>query len=510
MPEELFGKFKKNILPQWKVCFFSGLIVGLITHLYKLTNWLPNWDSLVFRHDPQNMLSLGRWFLLVASAPSSFYDLPWLAGLMTLLFYSLGAVYICKMFSVQKKMTAGIIGAAVVSFPNVTSVLMYNYVADAYALSFFLACIAAYLMSREKPGYITAAILIALSVGIYQAYLTVTIMLLLCCLIRDVFRKDMTGKALLIKSVRLLLTGALGLALYYGILVLSLKISGVTLVDYQGLNDAAALSGIDIWKSLYVVKETFFSYFFDFGEGIHVFGVVNGLIFFSIVLFYFVELIKKKPGLMKFLLLCVYVVCLPMGACALCFINSDVDYHNLMKMGYFMFYLLFILQYEHVSSEKANVRVAKSWAILAVMSVLIFNQVVIANVSYHTLNMAYQKSYGILIRIADRIEQTEGATECDRILVLGALPDSHAYSADLLPNITGTTDGLIIRADDEQVGQSVLCSALNDYCSKDYSFLAGEEKRALIEKYNLADLDNWPEKESICVVDDVIVIKLGD
>ena len=160
--------------------------------------------------------------------------------------------------------------------------------------------------------------------------------------------------------------------------------------------------------------------------------------------------------------------------------------------------------------EKANVRVAKSWAILAVMSVLIFNQVVIANVSYHTLNMAYQKSYGILIRIADRIEQTEGATECDRILVLGALPDSHAYSADLLPNITGTTDGLIIRADDEQVGQSVLCSALNDYCSKDYSFLAGEEKRALIEKYNLADLDNWPEKESICVVDDVIVIKLGD
>jgi hypothetical protein len=199
-----------------------------------------------------------------------------------------------------------------------------------------------------------------------------------------------------------------------------------------------------------------------------------------------------------------------MGASALCFINSEVDYHNLMKMGFVVFYLLFILQYEHVSWENEKVRKVKSWAILAVMATLIFNQIVIANVSYHTLNMAFQKSYGILIRIADRIEQTEGAVECNRILVMGALPDSEAYSADLLPNITGTTDGLIIRADDEVVGQSVLCSALNDYCSKNYSFLAGEEKRALIEKYSLNELDNWPEKESICVVDNVIVIKLGD
>ena len=411
---------------------------------------------------------------------------------------------------IHKKITAAIIGATVVSFPNVTSVLMYNYVADAYALSFFFACVAALWMTCEKPRYIASAVLIALSVGIYQAYLTVTIMLLLCFLIRDVFREDMTVKALLLKSLHLLLTGALGLVLYYGVLVLTLKISGITLVDYQGLSDAAAMSNINIWESLYVVKESFFSYFFDFEEGIHVFGLTNGIVFASIFVFYLVEVIKKKPGLPKFLLLCVYVICLPMGASALSFINSEVDYHNLMKMGFVVFYLLFILQYEHVSWENEKVRKVKSWAILAVMATMIFNQIVIANVSYHTLNMAFQKSYGILIRIADRIEQTEGAVECNRILVMGALPDSEAYSADLLPNITGTTDGLIIRADDEVVGQSVLCSALNDYCSKNYSFLAGEEKRALIEKYSLNDLDNWPEKESICVVDNVIVIKLGD
>ena len=72
--------------------------------------------------------------------------------------------------------------------------------------------------------------------------------------------------------------------------------------------------------------------------------------------------------------------------------------------------------------------------------------------------------------------------KCDKILVLGALDNSQAYSVNLPPDITGITDGNIIRADDETVGQSVLCSALNDYCDKNYSFLSGEEKKKLKER----------------------------
>jgi hypothetical protein len=147
---------------------------------------------------------------------------------------------------------------------------------------------------------------------------------------------------------------------------------------------------------------------------------------------------------------------------------------------------------------------------LAVAVALVFNQTVIANVSYHKLNMAYEKSYGVLIRIADRIEQTPGAEDCDRILVLGALEGSEAYSAMLPPDMTGTTDGWILRADDEVVGQSVLCSALNDYCGKNYDFLAGDEKQALLAKFDAEGMDIWPASGSVCVVDDVIVLKLGN
>ena len=123
--------------------------------------------------------------------------------------------------------------------------------------------------------------------------------------------------------------------------------------------------------------------------------------------------------------------------------------------------------------------------------------------------MAYEKSYGVLIRITDRIEQTPGAENCDKIAVLGSLENSHAYSVNLTPHITGITDGYIIRADDEVLGQSVFCSTINDYCEKNYTFLAGEEKKNIASRDEVVSMGTWPSQNCIAVVDDVIVIKLG-
>lgn len=508
LPEKWFGKIKQRILPQWNVCFLTALVVGLVSHLYKLTNWLPNWDSLVFRYDAQNMLKIGRWFLPVASAPSSYYDLPFFTGLTALVLFALGAVCICCMFDVKKPLTAALIGAAVISFPSVTSVLLYNYIADAYALSFLLACVAALLLTREKPRMWIAALLIALSVGIYQAYVTVTIMLLLCYLIKTVMRTDITIKTVLKQSGIFLASGIAGMVLYYVVLTVLLKVTGTTLLEYQGVSGAASLSDINLLGSLYIVKETFVNCFLDFSNGFNVFSVVNITVFVLTAAVYLAEVIKNKLPFLKIVVWGVLVLLLPVGACALSFINCNVDYHNLMTMGYVVFYLLLILQYEKTAFRNVKVNVVKQWAILAVVAVLICNQAVIANVTYHKAQMAYEKSYGLLVRIADRIEQTEGTENCDRILVAGGLPDSEAYSAVLPPDMTGTTDGFILRADDEIVGQSVLCSALNDYCGKAYTFVAGEEKQALLAKAGA--LQSWPHADAVCVVEDVIVIKLGE
>ena len=54
--------------------------------------------------------------------------------------------------------------------------------------------------------------------------------------------------------------------------------------------------------------------------------------------------------------------------------------------------------------------------------------------------------------MADRIEQTDGTSECDTLAVLGIMPGSEAYSAQVSLDLTGVTDGSLLRPDD--YGQS--------------------------------------------------------
>ena len=511
MPEKALKKLNSYILPEWKVCFFTALFVGVFAHFYKITNWLPNWDSLVFRYDTQNMIGLGRWFLPVVCSLSSFYDLPFLNGVTAIVFHAFGAVCICRILNVKKKITAGLIGAVIVSFPTVTSVMMYNYVADGYAVSFFLATLAALYMTRQKPKYLLSSVLIALSSGIYQAYITVTIMLVLLHLTDEMIFKNASFRIVFKKCVYILLSGILGVALYGIILKVILGIFSVELLDYQGVGSTASLSNIDLLASLYVVKETFIKCFFDLSDGVNLYVALNAFALIFTAVYYFKYIVKNKvyKNPVNILMIIVFSVMLIFGAGALAFVNAGVDYHNLMLMGYSVFYLFFLLIYERGTEKDDKYSTGKCWVVLITAIVIIANQVVISNVSYHKAQIAYEKSYGVLIRIADRIEQTPESEDCDKILVIGALDDSRAYSVNLTPDITGITDGYIIRADDEIVGQSVLCSALNDYCGKNYEFVSGEEKENLKQRSDIKSMKKWPQDGCVTIVDDTIVIKLG-
>lgn len=511
MPEKIFKKLNTYILPEWKICFFTALITGLFAHLYKITNWLPNWDSLVFRYDAQNMIAMGRWFLPVVCSFSSFYDLPLLNGITAIIFHALGAVCIVKMFNVHKKITAGLIGAFIVSFPTVTSVMMYNYVADGYSIAFFLSALAALNMTKEKPNCIFSIILITLLTGIYQAYITVTIMLVLFHLTDEIIFNKATFNVILKKTLFMLFTGICAVALYSIILKILLGVLSVELLDYQGANTAASLSNIDLHSSFYVIKETFIKYFFNLSGGLSIYFILNIFILLFTVLYYIKSILKNKIYLKPSNLFAIifFTIMLIPGSCALAFINPDIDYHNLMIMGYLVFYMFFLIIYERGTEENKKNTEIKCWAVLIISVILILNQIVIANVSYHKAQIAYEKSYGVLIRIADRIEQTEGFEKCDKILVIGSLSGSEPYSVTLPPEITGITDGYIIRKDDGTVGQSVFTSALNDYCGKNYKFITEEEKEKYSEKEDIKSMECWPSKDCIKIIDDIIVVKLG-
>ena len=52
-------------------------------------------------------------------------------------------------------------------------------------------------------------------------------------------------------------------------------------------------------------------------------------------------------------------------------------------------------------------------------------------------------------------------------------------------------------------------SLMNDYCGKDYAFVSGAQKDAMLEREEVKAMTIWPDRHCIAVVDDIIVVKLG-
>ena len=511
-PEAFFVFWMSRIRREWIVCFASAFIVGVVTHFYKFVNWLPNWDSLVFRCDWQNMTVLGRWFLAIACFPSSAYDLPWVCSILILVYLSLAAVCICVIFRLKTPIAAALVGGLTTSFPTVTSTLTYNYVADGYSLAMLFAVLSALLFTiRNHRTFLPAVVLLALSLGIYQPYVSVTMMLLLLYQIEhlvfcgDYFKDSMR------RAGRFLLGGLCAAAVYVVCLKIALFLNATELSDYLGggsdeiLTDPLYLPRV-LWASL----NTLVKFFVDFRRSYLVYPTVNALGFLGFAYFTLHaarEHVFRTPA--RMLSLIAYVALLPICACPLYLLDRHHDYHNLMTMGFLMIPVFFMTFYERRIFVKKSREVRKNWAVLALGALLIYNFVLLANISYHKLQLAFFSSFGEAVRIADRIEQTPGANTCWKLAVLGVKPDSAKWSAHVLLDVTGVTDGSLLRPDDNLVNQSVITATLNDYCQKDLHFATIDERRALSKDPRVKAMPLWPDPGSVAVVDDFIVLRLS-
>ncbi len=83
MGEGLLRYYQTKLKKEYKIAFVFTFLITLLIHLYKFTNTLPNQDSVYCYYSELNIISLGRWALSAACGISSFYDLPWVIGLMS-------------------------------------------------------------------------------------------------------------------------------------------------------------------------------------------------------------------------------------------------------------------------------------------------------------------------------------------------------------------------------------------------------------------------------------------
>ena len=120
-PAEALKKIKQNIKREWKLAFFSVLICGLLVHFKVFAGDFPNHDGLSSMYFDQNMITSGRWFLIIACGISSYFTLPWLIGIFSLIFLGIGCAALIDFLEIKDDISVVLTSCMLVVFPALSS-----------------------------------------------------------------------------------------------------------------------------------------------------------------------------------------------------------------------------------------------------------------------------------------------------------------------------------------------------------------------------------------------------
>ncbi|MBO4292715.1 MAG: glucosyltransferase domain-containing protein, partial [Lachnospiraceae bacterium] len=219
-PEKAWEKLNMVFGKRHKIAFLSAFAAGLLIHLPVMLSDIPNHDGLASMYFDQNMITSGRWFLMVACGFSSYFTVPWVIGLIGMFFLGIASAVLTELLELKSTIVIVLSGGMLVAFPALASTFAYVFTLDGYMLALLLMTAAVLLTKKYRTGWIGGAICLAFSMGIYQAYLPFAILLcmyeILMLLADDMWKKDRSG--LIRKTGSYLGMGVLGAVLYYVIL----------------------------------------------------------------------------------------------------------------------------------------------------------------------------------------------------------------------------------------------------------------------------------------------------
>lgn len=162
-------------------------------------------------------------------------------GLLSLLLLGTAAALTVSLLRLDSRVLAGLAGAVMAAFPVMGYTFLYLFTASAYCLAILLAVLSVWLARRGTLlSWAAGVVALALSMGTYQAYVTVAISLSLLAVFRAALDPEFTFQSTLRLGLRLMAYLAAGALLYYGVLLLFLQFKGLELLSYLGMDAASS------------------------------------------------------------------------------------------------------------------------------------------------------------------------------------------------------------------------------------------------------------------------------
>lgn len=510
MPEQLLTTWYQQAKPQWKTTFLSAVLIGLLTHMYIFTNAIPNHDSLVNIYTPQSNFNLGRFFLSPFSGISSYFDLPWINGLLSLLYLAVFSVLIVELLEMKKTISIALTSGLIVTFPAISSIFSYMFTADGYMAGFLLTASALLLTKKYKYGFLPGSLLFYFAVGIYQVNLPLLLTLTTLFLISEILYKSITLRKLMTYVMRFFALTAIGMALYTITFTLYRNFFSGQVRNYQGLNEVGTTAGL--WEPILRVRNAFSHFFFrGFGPDmpVNLFEIANVAVFSLLFLGFVLFFAQRKQTISKPMaaITAILILSLPFSAYSLYFVSPGVQYHMLMMLPLIPFYLLPILFYDNLITATPKTTLY-SWAAVLLTALVIFNFALIANISYFNMNLKYEKSTAAVNRIVNRIEQTPGYENASKLAVFGEITMESKMATkfvpESIPRMTGALGDTFLRFPRHYQYM------MENLYGVSYDLVTPEEYESILASSVYKNMENWPAADSVRIIDDTVILKLSE
>ena len=410
MGEGIVNWYRNKVKRESKIAFYSALLIGLLTYLYKFVNNLPSGDSLFNTYASQNMIGHGRWFLAVPCAVSSFFDLPWVTGLFSLIYIAVAAVFIIKLFEVTNPFLITLISGFLVTSPAVVETLYYSFTADGYMAAMMMVTIAVYLLrfdNRKIIDKIVAVVLICLACGIYQVYLSFGLVLTLCYFMYHLSIDSHKTKEYLVWVAQQFVVFAVGTGLYMAVWKIILAISHSSATEYAGADSLSLGNFIEAISSSIQNSVIFFLQWNVAIDGFTVYNVLN-LLFLLAGAVILVAVLLKSGLTRRYVHLLLFLgslVLIPISACIFQFVTGVSQYPARMLYSMTLIYIL-----NAIFCEKWCKNAVKN-VFATLLAVIIFNNFLTANMYWYKVEQSVEYSRYTAEEIAMRIHEFDDGTD---------------------------------------------------------------------------------------------------
>lgn len=445
---------------------------------------------------------------------------PILATLLSSIFLGITVVLVIDIFKIQNKYLKYLTSILFVVSPNISATLTFFYCSDAYILGMLLATLSVYIIrrfeNRKWPIFI-GGLLLALAMGIYQTYLSVTMVLSVATLLIDLLNNKENKKVFLNLS-KYIIMGIVGICLFYVLSHITLLLKNLPISSYSGANKIGLSSLLNLPKLLPESYQSFFNYYFTDEIIPNTIWHTNILyiLIFVIELFAIIYIVIKNKVYKKLtntILIVFGIVIIPMCIGIIEIIVPDVDIHILMACSMIYIFPLFFKVLEMLPKGKIH-RVLKY--VVVVCSLLIaWNYTWQDNASYIAINTMQNQAINTATRIVNQIEELDEYNPQMPVLLLGGLENNKYFSRENTSieakKIFDRTWGFI--SEKSTIWWGNLDSwrkIFYEYVGVNLNLVSEGECKEILESDEFKNMKYYPEKDGIKVINGTVVVKLSD